>query len=105
MTSSGDDIYYSAIIKFIVCASNFYEASNCAKRAEKGSVLVLKITKNPAISIDHISIDLANNRKLISISREFDYHPLRRERCDRFEYFYWKNIGNCRAQVLHDAKL
>lgn len=52
--------------------------------------------KNPAISIDRLYIDSANNGKLISMSREFGYHSLRSAMQQIHEYFYWKNIGYCR---------
>lgn len=54
------------------------------------NILVLKITKNLAISIDRISIDSANNRKVISISRPDSIIVHSRERYDRFEYLLEK---------------
>lgn len=46
------------------------------------NILILGITDNPAASIHHIYIDAANNRKLISIAREFGYRRFQRARCD-----------------------
>lgn len=53
-----------------VYASNFCEARQLRKARREGCPSkVLKTTKNPAISIDRISIDSVNSRKRIGVSR------------------------------------